>query len=177
MSQIRHVMALTAISLLVLVAAPASGQEAFSLRPIGRPETREGLHVAAAYLAFGVASEPPSGSRPPGPAIHLQVGIDAVDGNPYGFEAEDSIPYLRVPFTLVFTGTGWRREGILEPMVSRNGFHYGATVTVPGDGDYVLTIEVQPPQGLVRHTDPHTGVAAWWKPFPLSWGFRYAQPD
>ena len=62
-------------------------------------------------------------------------------------------------------------------MVSRNGFHYGATVNVPGDGDYVLTIEVQPPQGLVRHTDPHTGVAAWWKPFPLSWGFRYAQPD
>ena len=177
MSQNRLLMALTAISLMVVVAAPASGQEAFSLRKIGRPETREGLHVAAAYLAFDVTSEPPSGSRPPGPAIHLQVSIDALDSNPYGFEAEDSVPNLRVPFTLVFTATGWRREGTLEPMVSRNGFHYGATVTVPGDGDYVLTIEIQPPQGLVRHTDPRTGVAAWWKPFPLSWGFRYAQPD
>src|SRR5207248_11622873 len=57
MSQNRLLMALTAISLMVVVAAPASGQEAFSLRKIGRPEPREGLHVAAAYLAFDGTSQ------------------------------------------------------------------------------------------------------------------------
>jgi len=169
--------ALRAIPLVLCVAAPASAQDASALRPIGRPENREGLHIVAAYLAFAVATDPPSASRPPGPGIHLQVDVDALDGNPYGFEVENSIPHLRIPFVLVFSAAGWRREGLLEPMVSRHGFHYGATVTVPGDGDYVLTVEIQPPQGLARHTDPQTGVAPWWKPFVLSWGFHYTQPD
>jgi periplasmic iron binding protein len=120
--------------------------------------------------------------EPPGPAVdapavvHLQVEVDALRGNPYGFEAEDSVPYLRLPFTLVHDRSGRRLEGVLTPMVSRDGFHYGVTVPLSGPGAYTLTVEIRPPEGLARHVDPRTGVGAWWTPFPVSWTFRYP-PD
>jgi uncharacterized protein involved in high-affinity Fe2+ transport len=134
---------------------------------------RDGLRIIAGYRPGVIPLDPPGAAIPNGSAIHLQVEIDATEGNSYGFDPEDSVPYLRIPFTLVRTATDWRHEGLLDPMVSRDGFHYGATVPLPGGGDYRLTIEVPPPQGLGRHADPQTGVAPWWAPFRVTWLFHY----
>lgn len=161
------------LGLTLLAALPVLGQGRSTLTPIGGPEMRDGLRIIAGYRLGPVPLDPSGTAIPNGPALHLQVEIDAVEGNPYGFDPEDSVPYLRVPFTLALAATDWRREGVLDPMVSRDGFHYGATVAVPGPGDCVLTIEVRPPQGLARHTDPQTGVGPWWTPFRVTWSFRY----
>jgi uncharacterized protein involved in high-affinity Fe2+ transport len=59
-------------------------------------------------------------------------------------------------------------------MVSRDGFHYGANVLLAGGGNYTLTVELNPPERLARHTDPRTGVAGWWKSFRVTRRFAYA---
>jgi periplasmic iron binding protein len=157
----------------VLVAAGSGhGQPRSPLVPVGDPVTREGLRLSFGYLPVAVTFD--GGARSPegGSAIHLQLDVDAARGNPYGFEPDDSVPYLQISFTLTQDGTGRRIDGILEPMVSRDGFHYGANVLLPGPGPYVLAVEIRPPEKLARHTDPRTGVLPWWTPFSLTWNFR-----
>jgi uncharacterized protein involved in high-affinity Fe2+ transport len=168
----RRVLAGSLLVLILLMAAGVVGQGRVRLTPLGPPEFRAGLRVMAGFLPGPITLDPPAGGVP-SPAIHLQVDVDATGGNPYGFDPEDSVPYLRIPFTLTLTSGSWQYAGMLEPMVSRAGFHYGATVPLPGPGDYRVTIEVGSPQGLVRHTDSETGVAPWWPPFSLSWPFHY----
>jgi uncharacterized protein involved in high-affinity Fe2+ transport len=164
------------LALLALVATGAWGQGGSSRIPIGAPELREDLRITAGFLPRAPVLEPPGPAVDAAAIIHLQLEIDALRGNPYGFEPEDSVPYLRLPFALVHDRSGRRLEGVLAPMVSREGFHYGATVPLPGPGVYTLTVEIRPPEGLARHVDPRTGVSAWWSAFPVSWTFRYP-PD
>jgi uncharacterized protein involved in high-affinity Fe2+ transport len=63
----------------------------------------------------------------------------------------------------------------LLPMVAKDGPHYAANTTLNGPGQYQVTYRLAPPitQGFFRHTDPDTGVAAWWAPFEVSWVFTY----
>ena len=68
---------------------------------------------------------------PNGPAP-LPVDTDALEENPYGFEPADSVPYLHLRLTIVLPASGGRREGLLDPMVSRDGFQ-GRTSLVPGE--------------------------------------------
>ena len=68
---------------------------------------------------------------PNGPAP-LPVDTDALEENPYGFESADSVPYLHLRLTIVLPASGGRREGLLDPMVSRDGFQ-GRTSLVPGE--------------------------------------------
>src|SRR5262249_46180473 len=144
------------------------------LIPVGEPVFQQGLRITAGYIPGLIATEPATPAVDSPSALHLQVEVDAVRGNPYGFDPEDSVPYLRLPFALLHD-SGRRVEGTLAPMVSRDGFHYGATVALPVVGAYTLSVEIRPPEGLTRHTDPRSGVAGWWAPFTLSWSFRY--PD
>jgi uncharacterized protein involved in high-affinity Fe2+ transport len=60
-------------------------------------------------------------------------------------------------------------------MVAKDGPHYGATVRMPGHGKYWLTYTIYPPDPVQfgRHTDPITGVAAWWEPFKVEFEFDY----
>ncbi|HEV8675888.1 MAG TPA: iron transporter [Methylomirabilota bacterium] len=154
-------------------AVPAPAQTPTPLVPVGEPITQAGLRVALGYLPTAVSLD--SGGRLPDGALalHLQLDVDAARGNPYGLDSDDSVPYLRLPFTLTQDGTGRRLDGTLEPMVSRDGFHYGANVVVAGPGTYSLAVEIRPPEGLARHTDARTGVLPWWAPFTLTWSFRY----
>ncbi len=165
----------SALVLASLALAPtgARGQGGSPLVPIGAPELREGLRIAARFLPRAPMLEPAGPAVEGAAVIHLQVDVDAVRGNPYGFEAEDSVPYLRLPFVLVHDRSGRRQEGILAPMVSREGFHYGATIALPGPGLYTLTVDIRPPEGLARHVEPRAGAGAWWPAFPLTWTFRY----
>jgi len=59
-------------------------------------------------------------------------------------------------------------------MVAKDGPHYGAQIFVPY-GDYKLTFHLSPPDSAAfgRHTDSVSGVAPWWKPFELSWDFKF----
>jgi periplasmic iron binding protein len=163
------------LALLALVATGARAQGSLRI-PIGAPELREDLRISAGFLLRAPVLEPPGPAVDAAAVIHLQLEVDALRGNSYGFEPEDSVPYLRLPFALVHDRSGRRHEGVLTPMVSRDGFHYGATVPLPGPGVYTLTVEIRPPEGLVRHVDPRTGVSGWWSAFPVSWSFRYP-PD
>jgi uncharacterized protein involved in high-affinity Fe2+ transport len=159
--------------LIALVATGARGQTGSPRIPIGAPEVREDLRITASFLPRPPVLEPPGPAVDAPAIVHIQIDVDAVRGNPYGFDAEDSVPYLRLPFALVQDRSGRRVEGFLAPMVSRDGFHYGATLPLPGPGVYTLTVEIRPPEGLARHVDPRTGVSAWWTAFPVSWTFRY----
>ena len=164
----------SALLLVPWLAVPtARGQGPSPVIPIGAPEVREGLRIAAGFLPRAPSLEPAGTAVDGAAVIHLQLDIDAVRGNPYGFDPEDSIPYLKLPFVLAQDGSGRRQEGVLAPMVSRAGFHYGVTIALPGPGLYTLTVEIRPPEGLARHVDPRTGVGPWWTPFPLTWTFRY----
>ena len=157
-----------------LAPGPAAAQGPPALVEIGTPELHEGLRISAAYLPRPATVDPPLvASETAAATIHLQLDVDALRGNPYGFEAEDSVPYLRVPFALVQEGSGRRWEGVLLPMVSSQGFHYGANVALGGPGRYTLTVEMRPPEGLGRHADGPSGVRPWWSPFALTWRFRY----
>lgn len=159
------------------LAAVAHGQVPTGLIPIGRPRVQEGLRVTAAYMVGAAPLEPAArpAARPVEGTltIHLEVEVEAVHDNPYGLEADDAVPYLRIPFALTHGPTGRRVEGRLAPMVSQDGFHYGANVALPGPGAYTLSIEVRPPEGLARHTGPRRGVRPWWRPFTLSWRFTH----
>ena len=157
-----------------LVASPARGQQS-PLVPIGQPAIQQGIRVAAGYVPGPVSLDPPAPPAEGSLAFHLQVDVDAARGNPYGLDPDDSVPYLRIAFRLTHEPTGRTIEGTLAPMVSRDGFHYGANVVLPAPGAYALRVEIRPPGGLARHTDARTGVAPWWEPLTLTWSFRYPE--
>ena len=64
-------------------------------------------------------------------------------------------------------------------MVAKDGLHYGASVAMPKPGQFRLTYAVEPPSvgGLGRHSDPATGVAAWWAPFSATYEWDFQPPS
>ena len=66
--------------------------------PIGQPQYRHGMEIAAVYLQ-PVVMEPDGMMLPAEQAdIHLEMDIHATDDNPNGFEAEAWLAYLHCPF-------------------------------------------------------------------------------
>ena len=96
-------------------------------------------------------------------------------GNKNGFGEGEWMPYLTINYTLVNTDTGAKQEGTFMPMVAGDGPHYGANVKMMGVGNYKLTYHIDPPSkaGMHRHTDEETGVGRWWKPFDVSYEFKF----
>jgi periplasmic iron binding protein len=117
--------------------------------------------------------------------LHLEADIHATEGNRNGFAKDEFVPYLVVDYTIVPIDekAGGKViapiKGKLMPMVARDGLHYGATIEMPGDGHYKLTYTIQPPSagGLGRHVDRATGVAAWWKPFEVTFDWEFSQKN
>ena len=107
--------------------------------------------------------------------IHLEADIHAVKGNKNGFGDGEWMPYLTINYTLVNADTGEKQEGTFMPMVAGDGPHYGANVKMMGVGNYKLTYHIDPPSkaGMHRHTDSETGVGRWWKPFDVSYEFKF----
>ena len=110
--------------------------------------------------------------------IHLEADIHATEGNPNGFAKDEFVPYLTIRYRIEPRSGGPPIEGTMLPMVARDGLHYGASVAMPGPGEYRLTYQVEPPStnGLGRHDDPVTGVAGWWEPFEVSFDWPFAPP-
>lgn len=163
----------TATLLSGLMAAPAA--LAFQEYPAGEPIIINEMEIAAVYLQ-PIDMEPRGMGLPAAQSdVHLEADIHAVEGNKNGFGAGEWIPYLTINYTLTNTDTGKSQHGTFMPMVAGDGPHYGANIKMMGVGNYKVTYRIDPPAkaGMHRHTDKETGVGRWWKPFDVSYTFKY----
>ena len=163
----------------LVVLALASGPAAALEYPIGKPQIRDGMEVAAVYLQ-PIAMEPAGMMRDAKASdIHLEADIKATDKNPNGFADGTWIPFLSVSYELRKQGSSEVIKGPMMPMVASDGPHYGDNVKLAGPGRYTLRVTVSPPGSdphvhFGRHTDKETGVGPWFKPFTLDYEFVYA---
>ena len=141
-----------------------------------RAVTMNEMELAAVYLQ-PIDMEPRGMGLPAAKAdVHLEADIHAVEGNKNGFGAGEWIPYLTISYTLVNNDTGEKQEGTFMPMVAqrwpalwREHQNEWAWATIK------VTYHIEPPSkaGMHRHTDSETGVGRWWKPFDVSYEFKY----
>lgn len=147
--------------------------------PIGKPQEKAGMEIAAVYLQ-PIEMDPPNVMRPAKDSdVHLEADIKGAKNNPNGFAQGDWIPYLVVKFVLTKLDDNQVVKGDLMPMVANDGPHYGDNVKLFGPGKYKLTVEVAPPTAnphahFGRHVDKETGVGPWFQPFSLDYEFVYA---
>jgi uncharacterized protein involved in high-affinity Fe2+ transport len=162
-------------ALAMIAAAPALALE----YPIGKPQIRDGMEVAAVYLQ-PIAMEPAGMMRDAKTSdIHLEADIHATDKNVNGFADGTWMPYLDVHYELVKQGSNEVIKGALMAMVASDGPHYGDNVKLAGPGRYTLKLTVAPPPGgphamFGRHVDKETVVAPWFAPFTLQYDFAFA---
>lgn len=147
--------------------------------PIGKPQIRDGMEIAAVYLQ-PIAMDPPGMMRDAKASdIHLEADIRATDTNANGFADGSWIPYLTIGYELRKQGSSESIKGPMMPMVASDGPHYGDNVKLAGPGRYTLKLTVSPPGSdstahFGRHTDKETGVRPWFKPFVVEYEFVYA---
>jgi len=162
-----------------LAALAAAGAVVALEYPIGKPQIREGMEVAAVYLQ-PVTMEPAGMMRDAKASdIHLEADIKATDRNGNGFADGTWIPYLAVNYELAKQGSSERIAGTMMPMVASDGPHYGDNVKLAGPGRYKLKLSIAPPGSdphahFGRHADKETGVGAWFKPFTVEYDFAFA---
>lgn len=168
--------ALAAPLLSLALLAPAAQAAEY---PIGKPQTRNGMEIAAVYLQ-PVAMDPVGMMRKAEESdVHMEADIKAIANNPNGFEEGAWVPYLQIKFEVIKVGSNQKVSGEFMPMVANDGPHYGDNVKLFGPGKYKVKYSIQPPSAnghahFGRHTDRQTGVAPWFKPFDVEWEFTYA---
>jgi uncharacterized protein involved in high-affinity Fe2+ transport len=163
-------------------AAVVQQPAGFREYPIGDEIERNQMVIKAVWLPpvqMEGMDEPMSSSL-----IHLEADIHATEGNRNGFAKDEFVPYLVVRYTIAPADGApagkavSRIEGMMMPMVARDGLHYGATIDMPKAGRFKLTYAIEPPSagGLGRHVDRATGVEPWWKPFEVSFDWEFPGP-
>ncbi len=165
--------AVAAAGILALLPAAAGAREFF----IGGPVHKNDMEIVANYL-LGVEMAPMTPDMAHGAdVIHLEADVHATADNIYGYPDGAWIAYLTVSYTLEQQGTAWKTSGTLKPMTAKDGPHYADNVKMNGPGTYKLTYTFTPPEanGFFRHTDPATGVPAWWPPFAETFTFTDPQ--
>lgn len=138
---------------------------------IGGPLLRDGLEIIPRYEE-GVTLD--RLAAPPG-SVHLVADVHATAGETHGFKEGAWIPYLTIAWSLTRDDNPtFKKSGLLYPMASKDGPHYGGSAVMAGPGPYRLTYIVSPPSshGMLRQTGKD-GVAEWWKPITASWDFNY----
>ncbi len=146
--------------------------------PIGTPQQRHGMEVAAVYLQ-PIEMEPDGMMKKASESdIHIEADIRALADNPNGFEEGSWIPYLTVKFEIAKVGGDWKQSGDFMPMVASDGPHYGDNIKLDGPGKYKVKYTILPPgeghgNHFGRHTDRATGVRPWFKPFEVENEFTY----
>ena len=141
------------LSSLLLASAAASAVE----YPIGTPQQRNGMEIAAVYLQ-PVTMEPDGMMRKAEESdVHMEADIHALASNPNGFEEGAWMPYLMIKYEVTKQGTNEKISGDFMPMVANDGPHYGDNVKLPGAGKYKLILRVENPSktGFGRHGGPH----------------------
>lgn len=166
------------------LALPLSVQA--GVMEIGKVE-QQGMRVAALYIqsvvmeghdhhaghaASHAGHAAPATVDRAGTDVHLEAQIHALDKNPHGFAAGSWIPYLTVEYALEKMDSDWKAKGVLIPMASSDGPHYGENVKLAGPGKYKVVYQIKPPS-IPYHVDKETGVTGWWAPFEQSWSFNF----
>ncbi|MQY50804.1 hypothetical protein HCX48_00105 [Rhodocyclus tenuis] len=170
----RHLAASCAVSLTAFVATSALAVE----YPIGTPQQRNGMEIAAIYLQ-AVTMEPDGMMRKVEESdVHIEADIHALGNNPNGFEEGAWIPYLLVKYEVTKLDTNQKISGDFMPMVANDGPHYGDNIKLFGPGKYKVKYTILPPSAnphahFGRHTDRLTGVRPWFKPFEVENEFTY----
>jgi uncharacterized protein involved in high-affinity Fe2+ transport len=139
---------------------------------IGGPLLRDGLEIVPSYQPDVTVDRIPAVAG----GIHLEADVHATRDEPHGFPPGAWIPYLTINYALTRDDAPtFKKSGLLYPMASKAGPHYGANAELSGPGTYHLTYIVSPPtsRGMLRHTDKASGVPDWWKPITASWTFNY----
>ncbi|GGY16726.1 iron transporter [Paludibacterium paludis] len=171
----RNTLKLAVASLALTASAVALAKE----YPVGKPQIRNGMEIAAVYLQ-PVKMEPDGMMRKAEDSdVHFEADIHAAKGNVNGFPEGEWIPYLEIKYEITKIGTKDVIKGDYMPMVASDGPHYGDNVKLKGPGKYRVKYTISPPGSnphshFGRHTDKETGVAPWFKPFDVSWEFTYA---
>ena len=165
---------LSALALSAALAAPALAIE----YPIGVPQQRAGMEVAAVYLQ-PVEMEPEGMMRKASESdIHIEADIHALANNPNGFEEGAWIPYLVVKYEVTKLDSNQKVSCEFMPMVANDGPHYGDNIKLFGPGKYKVKYTILPPSAnphahFGRHTDRLTGVRPWFKPFEVENEFTF----
>ncbi len=167
-------------SLFVVLAGVGLASTAVAAEyPIGQPQYRNGLEVAAVYLQ-PVEMEPAAMMRAAKDSdIHLEADIHATADNSNGLPEGAWAPYLNIQYVLQKKGSDTVVKGDLMPMVANDGPHYGDNVKLEGPGKYQLTFVIGSPESAAgnhfgRHVDKETGVAPWFETFEVKYEFVYA---
>ena len=146
--------------------------------PIGTPQQRNGMEIAAVYL-HPVIMEPEGVMKKPEESdIHMEADIHALANNPNGFEEGAWMPYLMIKYEVTKQGSNEKIAGDFMPMVANDGPHYGDNVKLTGPVKYTVKYKISPPTAnpeahFGRHTDRLTGVRPWFKPFEVEYEFTY----
>jgi uncharacterized protein involved in high-affinity Fe2+ transport len=158
--------------------AGAQRPAGFREYPIGEEVERNQMRIAAVWLPQVQMTEMPAPAS--SDMIHIEADIHATEGNKNGCAKDEFIPYLTVRYLITPEGRSAKSvepiRGELIPMVARDGWHYGASIAMPGPGRYKLNYTIDPPTAG-RHSDPVTGVDPWWKPFDVSFDWDYSGPS
>lgn len=150
--------------------------------PIGMPQQRQGMEIAAVYLQ-PIEMEPAGMMRAAAESdVHIEADIRALSSNPNGFAEGEWIPHLLVKYEVTKEGGTEKLAGDFMPMVANDGPHYGDNVKLMGPGIYRVKYTIYPPNAVEnahgghfgRHTDRLTGVRPWFKPFEVEYEFTYA---
>lgn len=166
-----------AAAALVLAMGAISSASALEY-PIGVPQHRVGMEIAAVYLQ-PIEMEPDGMMRKVADSdIHIEADIHALSNNPNGFEEGAWIPYLVVKYEVSKIGSDYKVAGEFMPMVANDGPHYGENIKLAGPGKYKVVYTVLPPSEnkhshFGRHTDRATGVRPWFKAFDVDYEFTY----
>jgi periplasmic iron binding protein len=164
---------------IVLALAAASALNAYAVEyPIGAPQQRFGMEIAAVYLQPVVMEPDGMMKKAEESDIHIEADVKALAGNPNGFEEGAWIPYLIVKYEITKTGSTQKLSGEFMPMVANDGPHYGDNIKLFGPGKYHVKYTILPPSEnqhahFGRHTDRLTGVRPWFKPFDIENDFTY----
>ena len=165
--------------LIAITLATAAGAAVALEYPIGKPQVKNGMEIAAVYLQ-PVSMEPAGMMRDAKASdMHLEADIKATDRNANGFADGTWIPYLAIGYELTKHGGSDRIAGTMMPMVASDGPHYGDNVKLAGPGRYKLKLSIAPPGSdphshFGRHVDKETGVGAWFQPFTVEYEFAFA---
>lgn len=164
----------------LLATALFSASQAQALEyPIGKPQVKNGMEIAAVYLQPVLMEPDGMMGKPENSDIHLEADIHAVANNPNGFSEGDWMPYLGIHYEITKLPEGKKISGEFMPMVASDGPHYGDNIKLMGPGKYKLKFTISPPSAnphahFGRHIDRQTGVAPWFKPFDVEYEFTYA---
>ena len=146
--------------------------------PIGTPQLRAGMEIAAVYLQ-PVLMEPDGMMKKPEESdVHMEADIHALANNPNGFDEGAWMPYLMIKYEVTKLPEGKVISGDFMPMVANDGPHYGDNIKLMGPGKYKVKYTISPPGAnpmshFGRHTDRLTGVRPWFKPFDVEYEFTY----